>query len=180
MEEYRAIPGFEGLYEASDLGNIRSLGTVQSGVWGRSLKITTRINKGRVLKAYKNTQRGGYMYVNLHKDGRQHMRRVARLVMSAFKGVCPDGQQVAHENGICDDDRLANLAYKTPMQNTHDKYRHGTILSGERSPNVKLSDSDVRDIKASREKRKVIAERYDVHPNHITNIRCGLKRTNVK
>ena len=176
MREWRPIPLFEGLYEASDDGFVRSLDRKVTGVWGRSKLPQARTHKGLVLSAYENKERGGYRYVNLRKDGRQHLRRVARLVAAAFLGPCPSGMVVCHNNGIANDDNIKNLRYDTPKANSYDQWNHGTKLYGDKSPCTKISDADVLIIRSSKEPQKVLAKRYGVHPNHITNIRCGLRR----
>jgi hypothetical protein len=180
MEIWKTIPEFEGLYEASNFGNIRSLDRWHEGVFGRSKKVMRKRWPGRPIQPYVNKERGGYRYVNLHKEKSQHMRRVARMVASAFLGPCPEGKVVCHNNGIPHDDRLENLRYDTPKANNADQIKHGTAILGERSPNCKISDNDVRFIRRSKLSPRILAERFGVHPNHITNIRCRLKRARVE
>ena len=179
MEHWKPVVGFEGFYEVSDYGSVRSLDRFVTGVWGRSKKIQTQKRKGRILKPHVNDKRGGYRYVNLQKHGKQNMRRVARLVCAAHIGPCPEGMQVRHLDGVASNDRLKNLCYGTPKQNSDDRIIHGTLLQGEKSPNSILSEADVRRIKYGGEKRSVLADAFDVHPNHITNIRCGLRWSHV-
>lgn len=68
-EEFRSITGYEGLYEVSNLGNVRSLNYNHTG-------------QTRVMKPMKNTW--GYLQVGLHKEGKMKMCKVHRLVAQAF------------------------------------------------------------------------------------------------
>lgn len=53
--------------------------------------------------------------------------KVHRLVLQAFVGPCPDGQQVRHLDGDKENNNLRNLRYGTGAENTADKVRHGTM-----------------------------------------------------
>ncbi len=67
-----------------------------------------------------------------------------RLVLTAFRGPCPEGMVTRHLNGVRTDNRLVNLAWGTPCENEADKVRHGTSRRGEDVPHAKLSEADVR------------------------------------
>lgn len=114
-EIWADIPEFEGRYQASNMGNIRSVDRIDAQ--GRNWP-------GRILK--QSATRGGYLNVNLYMNGKSHMRRVNRLVLQAFEGDQPDLQS-AHENGDRTDNRLTNLSWKTPEDNTADRLLHGTL-----------------------------------------------------
>lgn len=176
-EIWKPIFGFGDLYEVSDHGSVRSLprNTVAGNRWGQPFP---RQYPGRMLKAYVNTARGGYRYINLHVNGQQHMCRIARLVAAAFIGPCPEGQEVAHQNGLAADDRAENLAYKTPKENAADRARHGTQVAGETHPQARLSDAEVAEIRRLRNKvpQKDLAKTYAVSAGHINNIQCGFRR----
>jgi hypothetical protein len=123
VQTWRPVPGYEGLYEVSTEGSIRSL----YGATVRPLK--TQVNP-----------RHGYRYAHLRKDGVRKAFRVARLVLAAFVGVCPDGHEAAHEDGDRKNDRLSNLAWKTRSANMSDQRRHGTA-------HRKLEPRHVREIR---------------------------------
>lgn len=109
-EEWRSIPGFEGHYEASNLGRIRSLKT-----YNRSQPV------GVMRLHISGTSR--YPRVTLSLDNRRHDRTVHSLVALAWLGPVPDGLQVRH----LDDDPLnatiENLVYGTPRENIFDTVR---------------------------------------------------------
>ncbi len=94
-EIWKPVPGFEGLYEVSDMGRVRTVERTVTGFWGRGEGLKTRLVRQHEMRTYVNTARGGYRYVNLHKDGLQHMRRVAVLVAAAFLGARPEGSKCA-------------------------------------------------------------------------------------
>lgn len=119
MEQWVDIPEHDG-YQASDLGRVRSLDRVIIRKNGIPKSI-----KGRVLAPQK--QPAGYLHVVL---GRGNQWLVHRLVMWAFVGPCPDGHQVAHNDGDRHNNVLSNLRYATPKENQSDKHRHGTMIVG--------------------------------------------------
>lgn len=131
-ERWLPVTGFEGLYEVSDLGRVRSLPrqTVK-GVMG-----------GRVLKP--STTGPGYFFVSLHRSNIPTARTVHRLVLEAFVGPCPAGMEACHGRGGQLDNRLANLTWGTKEKNNGpDKVRDGTIQQGEQHWYAKLTDAVV-------------------------------------
>ena len=104
QENWLPVVGYEGLYEVSDLGRVRSL------------------RSGHLLKMATNR---GYPRVGLNKDGNARAVRVHILVAAAFIGPRPDGQEVCHANGVKTDNRVTNLRYDTHAENNRDIVRHG-------------------------------------------------------
>jgi hypothetical protein len=137
LERWRPVVGYEGLYEVSDLGRVRSLDRV-SLLQGKY----KRFAKGRVLKPIPNSK--GYHLVTLSKDGIQKTPSVHQLVLQAFVGPCPEGQLVRHGPGGKDDNRLSNLSYGTPKQNMADRLRDGTAIYGDTHPMAKLTEEQAR------------------------------------
>lgn len=80
-EQWRDIPGYEGLYQASTLGRIRSL-DVEKEFNPISRKPYKKILKGKVLRQFPH--REGYMVVGLYKDGKKKPKQVHRLVATTF------------------------------------------------------------------------------------------------
>jgi len=74
-------------------------------------------------------------------------RYVHRLVMEAFVGPCPEGQEVLHDDNDTANNRRTNLRYGTRVENTADKFRHGTFVLGTQHFNAKLTDDAVREIR---------------------------------
>lgn len=113
---WQPIPGYEGLYEVSDLGQIRSLPRKGGN---------NRTYGGKILKPL---LRPPYLTVVLSRDGIEARLRVHSLVALAFIGQRPAGQQVRHGPGGALDNRLVNLCYGTPAENAADKVRDGTVV----------------------------------------------------
>lgn len=111
MEEeiWRDVPGYEGLYQASNLGRVRSLDRLVQHNYGG-----TAVKKGKIL-----TPRRGRAQVTFIKDGTRSYPLVSRLVYSAFNGPIPKGMQVNHISEDFTDDRLENLNLMTPKENTN-------------------------------------------------------------
>lgn len=113
--------GYEGFYEVSDTGRVRSLDRLEVITGSRS---GVRTRRGRVLRSF--PFRDGYLFVRLSRDGRSVSRSVHSLVLEAFTGLCPAGMECRHLNGDRQDDRAENLAWGTESQNTLDQVAHGT------------------------------------------------------
>lgn len=117
IEEWRAVPGHEGLYEVSDWGRVRSLPRMSVHRNGFRRKVEGQIRRlvpaGRYLKVVLPTS-----------DGRKVSHWVHRLVLQAFEGDQP-GMNACHANGDGSDNRLVNLRWDTPHENQMDKTRHG-------------------------------------------------------
>ena len=99
QEIWKDIPGYEGIYQASNLGRIRSF----------------KCNKVRILKPGRTGC--GYYRVNLSRNNVVKFSRVHRLVWSAFNGAIPEGLQINHKDEVKTNNSLLNLELVTPSQN---------------------------------------------------------------
>ena len=164
MEEvWKDIPGYEGSYQVSNLGRVKSLPRVVPvrGYGDRKLP-------GRMLSPGHCTS--GHLYVNLRKDGAPHHAEIHRLVMLAFVGPCPRGLEVCHNDSNPKNNRLDNLRYDTHMNNMIDM-----AYVGNRS-RQKLSVDDVLRVRARLKRGEVgrrLAEEYGVTPSAISAINRG-------
>lgn len=107
-EIWKDILGFEGIYQASNFGRIKSLERIDA--LGHRLK-------EKILKTARD--RYGYYQVELYKNSIGKMYLVHRLVWIAFNGQIPESMQVNHINEIKSDNRLKNLNLMTPKENTN-------------------------------------------------------------
>ncbi len=140
------VPGFEDLYEVSDLGRVRSLPRrTASGVRG-----------GRIVGNHVTKQ--GYPVVMLCNSGNPVRRHVHSLVLGAFAGPCPPGQEALHGPAGPPVAALSNLRWGTREQNMMDKVRDGTDNRGERQGRHKLTWAAVAEIR-----RRAVAGELHVH-----------------
>lgn len=154
LEEWRDIPGWEGYYQASNLGQVRSL---DRKLWceSRGVFINWRgqLLKPGVMKA------GGYHIVALCRDskGKQKSQKVHHLVWRAFNGEVPSGKVIMHINDTPTDNRLCNLKLGTQienMQDCHTKHRH---CFGTRHPDRKYAIEQVISALSKYEDKQSIA-----------------------
>jgi hypothetical protein len=146
-ERWLPVPAFEGYYEVSDLGRVKSVERTIAIPGGGVGYGAARPLRERILR--QNTS-DGYPYVSLAKDGRTINPKVHGLVLAAFVGPRPDGQEGRHLDGNRGNCALSNLAYSTHVENCADQRRHGTLLAGEAHPHAKLTTEAVAIIKALR------------------------------
>lgn len=126
-EQWKPIVGWEGLYEVSDLGRVRSLDRVWVQPAPRSGAPHEYRYRGRVLTGGRDAY--GYVVVHLRRPpqtARSWCHKVHQLVLAAFVGPRPaDRPQTRHLNGNQIDNRLTNLQYGTALENAADRVRHG-------------------------------------------------------
>lgn len=143
-EEWRAVPGHEGVYEVSSFGRVKSLDRIL--VKDHAARGYPRPVKGKLLKPKATV--GGYLFVSLSSaDGVKGNRYVSHLVAEAYIGPRPCGMQVAHNDGVRGNNCEDNLRYATRSENEGDKEIHGTRPRGEAAWNAKLSDADIAKIR---------------------------------
>lgn len=161
-EVWRACPGYEGEYEVSNLGRVRSLDRNCPGPGGKP-----EFHPGKVLSPFV-AKRGGYLCLTLTN---RKKRTVHSLVAEAFIGPRPPKADVMHLNGIRTDNRPENLRYGTRKENLNQTYEYGG-----RQASGKLSVSDVQRIRrrlSVGEAVTAIARDYGVNSAAIYHIRSG-------
>lgn len=108
FELYKWVPGYEGLYKVSNLGNVKSYKRKEV-----SLLKPKRHNKG-------------YLKITLCRKGKELQVFVHRLVSMTFKGHPPDEKPyVRHYDGDPTNNELSNLRFGNQSDNEEDKKRHG-------------------------------------------------------
>ena len=130
IEEWKPVKNFEGLYEVSNLGRIKSL---------------YKNGKEKILKPMKH--RDGYLVVNLYKNGKRKGCKVHRLVAQAFILNIDNKPEVDHINTIRDDNRVENLKWVTKKENRNN------ILTKEHL-NAIYQTQDFRERMSKAKKRK--------------------------
>lgn len=114
MDIWKPIKGYEGLYEVSEHGEVRSLERyVPTGIRHSDFRKV----KGRILK--KALKSNGYYTVDLSKENKVKTISVHRLVALAFLPNPNNFRVVNHKNGIKTDNRVSNLEWTTDIRNHH-------------------------------------------------------------
>lgn len=150
-EVWRDVVGYEGLYQVSNMGQVRSVDrivTTKRGVKKRT--------KGRVLS--QGCDQWGRRNVVL---GRGNNARVHALVAESFIGPRPDGMVVAHWDNNASNNHVDNLRYTTQRGNVLDKARHGTQTMGESHGTTKITQQQAEQILRMSEQGMTIREIVD-------------------
>jgi len=161
---WRDIKGYEGLYKVSDLGNIKRM---------PSKSITGKALKEKYLKPQRDSN--GYTRVYLIRDGKGTRAKRHRVVAENFIKNPLRKKEVNHKNGVKSDNRVVNLEWMTPKENTRHAWATGLIKRecGEKSNASKLKKEDVLSI---REKvlngtnRNLISKEYGIALTTISAI----------
>jgi hypothetical protein len=130
-EIWRQVPGYEGLYEVSNIGRVRSF------VYNRRYAS----HKGSHMLHPSNGNHG-YLMVSLHGTKKHRNICVHCLVALAFIGPRPEKHDIHHLNSNPHDNRSENLCYL--LESEHLKTIRPNPPKGEKSPNAKITESDVR------------------------------------
>jgi len=172
MVIWSSIPGYGGHYQASNDGQIRVKDRIVRKYSNFAGKVVEQKYKGRLLKPCKSSKLG-HLSVHLGVDGIKYNVHVARLVLEAFIGSCPQGMEACHSNGNASDNRIENLRWDTHYNNNQDRFLHGTYFSGDKHPMAKISAKDAIEIYKSKEKGIDLAKKYGIAPSKISAIRLG-------
>jgi len=116
VTEWKDIPGYEGFYQVSDQGQVKSVERI--GVNGTFVP-------ERILRP-DTANPGRYERVTLFGGPSRQRCQVHRLVMLAFIGPCPEGLECCHNDGHPGNNALSNLRYDTKSANARDRRRHGS------------------------------------------------------
>ena len=111
-EIWRDVVGYEGCYQVSSMGRVKSLERKVKHWCGGE-----RIQKERILKP--KTDRYGYLIVGLYAAGKRKMLRVHRLVCQTFHENPGNKPQINHINEIKTDNRARNLEWATARENSN-------------------------------------------------------------
>lgn len=170
-EVWRDIEGYEGLYQVSNKGNVRSLDrdTEHPIGSGRFAK-----RKGRVLKA---SNRAGYPSVMLTNGKSRKTFTVHRLVAIAFIPNCGDLPCVNHKDGNKENNHSSNLEWASYMDNSVHAVSTGLVNNnGHRNTQSKLTEDQVKEIRELHTPRhkmyssEALGKKYGVSDVTICNI----------
>lgn len=169
IEEWRPIEGFEGYYEISNIGRVKSL---QRREWWEK-RGCYHLLKERIMKTFIN--RKGYVTVQLKKQSERTKYSVHRLVAFAFINNPSGFPEINHKDCIRDNNVYSNLEWVTHSKNQEYAYQSGNRShKGSKHPQVKLSESQVREIRSKYVPfiipAPLLAREYNVTVGCINNI----------
>ena len=177
-EVWKDIPDYEGSYQVSDIGRVRSVDRVITFKNGGKRK-----HEGKVLKPCVNSS--GYEQLGLYNDTGRNNKTIHRLVLETFKPhVNMVDLQVNHIDGNKLNNHLTNLEWVTGRDNTLHAYDLGLInRKGERNPSAILSNADVLEILQrldNGELQRDVGIDYGVDRTTISKINRGIRWRSVK
>lgn len=164
MEEWKTINGFEGCYEVSNKGQIRSLDR-----WVANTASSSRFLKGQIIKPF--IQANGYADVKLAAKGKKTTHYIHRLVATAFHGPGKPNDDAMHLDGNKINNIPQNLAWGTRKENVADGIRRGVWAHGERHGHAKLTEQQIILIRADTRLHREIATNYGVSRTLISMIK---------
>ena len=167
-ERWKQIAGYEGLYEVSNLGRVRS---VERLVGAKFAGGVSR-RQGRILVPVLHSF--GYLTVTLSKNDRKKRFTIHRLVATAFLPNPLNKPQVNHIDGVPGNAKVTNLEWVTRSENQLHAFRTGLQekLYGEDAPRAKLTQKQAEVIRslAGKHDAPTLAKRYGVGRSTITAI----------
>ena len=151
-EIWKAIPGFEAIYDVSNQGRVRSYWKQVRKSTGYGSESFIDALPQRILRQF--LDRYGYPTVNLTKEGKMYVLKIHRLVLETFIGARPPRMECCHDDGNKRNNFVANLKWGTSVANTQDSIRHGTLRgtfekgANHPRPTAKLSEDQVLQIRS--------------------------------
>lgn len=164
---WKDIKGYEGLYQVSSFGVVRSLDRL------RKNKKRMSLCRGRELVPDLN-KTNGYLSVSLSKDGKATRHYLHRLVAFAFVPNPGNKKQVNHKDGDKENNRKDNLEWATHKENAEHAADLGLVARGWFNGHSTLTQKQVDEIRRLRKNSSLslasIGRQYGVHANTVDNI----------
>lgn len=148
-EMWRPIVGYEGYYEVSSHGRIRSLARTVV----RKNGVTQQVSE----KLMSTPLTNGYPSTSLTKGGKRRTVLVHIVMAEAFLGPRPEGQVVRHDDDVKTNNVLSNLLYGTEGQNRHDAVRNGRNHNANKTECMRGHALDGANLSTSSPQRKCMA-----------------------
>jgi len=169
MEDWKDIEGYEGYYQISDLGRVRSFDRMVNNKGKKTLQ-----NRKGIVMTFK-VDKNGYYSIGL-TNGKQKMHLVHRLVAKAFIQNPKNKPQVNHLYGDKSDNRVVSLEWSTVEENARHASGIGLLPKGSKHHNSVLTEDDALFIVGFRGLYKSttqMAKSMNVERKTVTNILLG-------
>lgn len=171
-EVWKDISGYEGLYQASNKGRIKSISS--GGKRFKKEKILVPYLRERSnLKNRQNLQT--HYQVRLSKNGEGKNYNVHHLIAETFIGPRPKGYHVRHGLGGPYDNSIENLSYGTRQDNENDKFEHRKVFRKKKLKKLSVEDVEkiVKEYQDGGHTYNSLGEKFNVSPHTIGSIIRG-------
>ena len=166
MEVFKDILGYEGLYQVSNLGKVKS--TERKAKHWRGGLLTV---KSRIMKPF--TSKCGYLIVSISKNSIDNKFLIHRLVSNAFIPNPYNKPQVNHINGIKTDNKVSNLEWATTSENSLHAFKNNLKAKGQNRTQSKLTNKEVLEIRHSNLRNIELSRLYNISKSIISGIQKG-------
>lgn len=162
-EVWVSVPNYEGFYEVSDKGRVRSLDRISCG----------KKCIGSIMSTFKS---GKYQSVDLSRDGVREKFSIHRLVLMSFEGLHKTKLHCNHIDGDKHNNSLENLEWVTPSENRVHAVKNGldNPRKGDTHPNSKLNTEIVIECRkiwdGTSKHIERLAAKYNVSPSTIRSV----------
>ncbi|AMS01355.1 HNH homing endonuclease [Bacillus phage AR9] len=171
---WKEIIGFEGLYEISNTGLVKSLKREVSG----------KLNSIRIIdeKILSSTNNGkGYLVVTLYRDKKRYYKKIHRLVAEAFIENSENKPEVNHKDGIKTNNCVSNLEWSTTKENCNHRQKTGlgninNATKAKYKPIAKL-DLTTGEIISTYKSVKEVAKEFDCKIDAIARVARGQRNS---
>jgi len=162
IEIWKDVVGYDGIYEVSDLGRIKSLSRYRGNGNGGYI-MPDKIRR-------QSLDSDGYLLVSLYIKGVSQKLKAHRITSQAFIPNPENKPEVNHKKGIKTDNRVSELEWNTEPENKKHALETGLMAKGESHSSAKLTEKEVLEIRASNLSHTKLAEIYNTSRPNVTKI----------
>lgn len=160
---WKDVVGYEGIYQVSNIGQIKRILAAQGAQPNKLLSPTV--------------EGSGYLCVHLYKNRKTTTHRIHRLVLQAFIGSPPSSKHEArHLDGCRTNNNINNLKWGTRSENVQDAIKHGTAAIGTKNAGAKFTKKNIKTIRyllSTGMSNTAIAKQFNVSNSIISDIKLN-------